>query len=296
MEKTELLQLPYIMEAQAQKHVTHNEAIRMLDALLHLSAVSRSALSPPAEPAPGTRYLIPNGALGDWESRGDQIAVFQDGAWEYFQPGSGWKLWLEDEATPLVFDGTVWAPLVDPDYDNLPSVGVNTQADPTNRLAVKSPAVLFSHDDSSQSEDMRLVLNKFAPSATASIIFQSAFTGHAEFGLAGNNDFLLKVSDGNGNWFNAIEARHTDGAVFVPHAQPSSVTRSNMDTNGLFTTVENYRPDGSLWRRSVLSGGQSPEYAQRDLSVFDATGSTSVAQYTFDLTYANGVLVEETVR
>ena len=32
MDSTPNLQLPYLMAAQAQKHVTHNEALRALDA------------------------------------------------------------------------------------------------------------------------------------------------------------------------------------------------------------------------------------------------------------------------
>lgn len=42
MDKTQNLNLPYILPSQAQKHVTHNEAIRALDAMLHLAVLSRA--------------------------------------------------------------------------------------------------------------------------------------------------------------------------------------------------------------------------------------------------------------
>jgi hypothetical protein len=42
MDKSDNLNLPYIMPSQAQKHVTHNEAIRALDAMLHLAVLSRA--------------------------------------------------------------------------------------------------------------------------------------------------------------------------------------------------------------------------------------------------------------
>ena len=64
MDTTENLNLPYILPAQAQKHVTHNEAIRALDALLHLAVLSRSATAPPASPVAGVRYIVPSGATG----------------------------------------------------------------------------------------------------------------------------------------------------------------------------------------------------------------------------------------
>jgi len=58
VENTNKLNLPYIIAAQAQKHVTHNEALRMLDALIHLSVLSRSISMPPSTPEEGDAYLI----------------------------------------------------------------------------------------------------------------------------------------------------------------------------------------------------------------------------------------------
>ncbi|MBO6548108.1 MAG: hypothetical protein JJ964_00645 [Rhizobiales bacterium] len=42
MDKTSNLQLPFIAPSQAQKHVTHNDALLALDALIQLSAISQS--------------------------------------------------------------------------------------------------------------------------------------------------------------------------------------------------------------------------------------------------------------
>lgn len=64
MEESENLSLPYIMPSQAQKHVTHNEAVRMLDALVQLSVADTALVSPPAEPVPGARYILPEGCTG----------------------------------------------------------------------------------------------------------------------------------------------------------------------------------------------------------------------------------------
>ena len=40
-----VLSLPYIQPAQAQKHVTHNEALRILDAITQLSVIDTSTLN-----------------------------------------------------------------------------------------------------------------------------------------------------------------------------------------------------------------------------------------------------------
>ena len=50
MNETANLSLPYILASQAQKHVTHNEAIRALDCLVQLSVESRVLTGPPASP------------------------------------------------------------------------------------------------------------------------------------------------------------------------------------------------------------------------------------------------------
>ena len=41
------LLLPYILAAQAQKHITHNEALRILDGLVQLSVLDRDLTAPP---------------------------------------------------------------------------------------------------------------------------------------------------------------------------------------------------------------------------------------------------------
>ncbi len=49
-QSSSLLALPYIQAAQAQKHVTHNEALRILDAVVQLSVAGISNTPPPRAP------------------------------------------------------------------------------------------------------------------------------------------------------------------------------------------------------------------------------------------------------
>ena len=65
MEQSANLQLPYIMPSQAQKHVTHNEAIRSLDALVHLAVLDRDLSAPPASPSNPVSYPTPAGPTAD---------------------------------------------------------------------------------------------------------------------------------------------------------------------------------------------------------------------------------------
>ena len=56
MRRTHLL--PYLLAAQAQKHVTHNEALRLLDGLVQLAVLDRDLTAPPGAPADGDRYIV----------------------------------------------------------------------------------------------------------------------------------------------------------------------------------------------------------------------------------------------
>ena len=99
------LLLPYILAAQAQKHVTHNEALRILDGLVQLSVLDRDLTAPPASPADGDRYIVASGATGDWAGWDLNVALWTDGAWLRLPPRTGWRAWVEDEGLLLVYDG-----------------------------------------------------------------------------------------------------------------------------------------------------------------------------------------------
>jgi hypothetical protein len=106
--ETPHLQLPYILAAQAQKHVTHNEALRILDGIVQLSVRDRDLTTPPGSPADGDRYIVAPGATGDWSGWDLNVALFTDGAWLRLPPRTGWRAWVEDEGALIVFDAAGW--------------------------------------------------------------------------------------------------------------------------------------------------------------------------------------------
>lgn len=189
-DNTTNLEMPFIMPAQAQKHVTHNEALLRLDAIVHL-AIAAELAAPPEEPAEGACYLIAAPASGPWTGKEGQIAARQDGAWNFARPREGWRAWFVSSQTFRIFSGGSWHTIVAQagDFEQL---GINATPDTTNRLALSSPASLFNHAGNSH----QVKINKAAAGDTASLLFQSNWTGHAEMGLAGDNAFSIKVSDG----------------------------------------------------------------------------------------------------
>ena len=83
MTDTPRLALPAIEAAQAQKHVTHNEALVLLDALTHLAVESRALSAPPGSPGEGSSY-IPRLAQAAPGAVGMRKSLFTAAA-----PGSG---------------------------------------------------------------------------------------------------------------------------------------------------------------------------------------------------------------
>ena len=97
------LLLPYLLSAQAQKHVTVNEALRLLDGLVQLAVLDRHLTAPPVSPADGARYIVATGATGAWSGWDLNVAYWVDGAWMRLVPRSGWQAWVVDEATFLAW-------------------------------------------------------------------------------------------------------------------------------------------------------------------------------------------------
>lgn len=103
---TARLVLPYIAAAQAQKHVTHNAAIRALDALAQLSLQSVTETSPPGAPSDGQCWYVPAGALGIWAGKAGTIAAYEAGAWDFYPARPGFCAYVADQRRMRVFDGT----------------------------------------------------------------------------------------------------------------------------------------------------------------------------------------------
>lgn len=103
------LGLPFLEAAQAQKHVSVNEALRRLDAAVQLVVVSRVLTSPPGSPDEGARYIAGASADGAWTGHDGEIAVWSDGAWDWFTPQTGWRAFDVTDGCFVYFTGAGWA-------------------------------------------------------------------------------------------------------------------------------------------------------------------------------------------
>lgn len=108
MPNSPALGLPLLAAAQAQKHVTVNEALMRLDVLTQMAFKSRSLATPPVSPAEGDTYLIPSGATGAWATWDLNVAVFRDGVWMKLPPRPGWQGFTVDSLETVYFNGSAW--------------------------------------------------------------------------------------------------------------------------------------------------------------------------------------------
>ena len=267
------LKLPLLLSSQTQKHITYNEAVVSIDNLMMLSVVSRNIGVPPSNPQEGDRYLISSGSSGEWAGKSGQIAAYNNLGWKCYPPKSGFLCYVTAENLYLVHNGTNWInlPVSEGSLQNLPSIGIDTVADTNNPLSAKINNGLFTAKYVSEGGigDVRLKLNKEAANKTASFIFQDNWSGRAEIGLTGDDNFHFKVSSDGTNWKDALMIDKSSGAVTpasLVHAPSSKPIYSYMPC----TISDIYRIDetcGANPRTATISG----------VSVDTITLSTSVA-------------------
>ena len=108
MSETSQLGLPMLQPAQAQKHVTVNEALAKIDGLAQLVLSSATQATPPVSAADGTAFFVPAGGVNEWAGQDGNIAIYSNGGWVFSAPKRGWRAFILDESASAVFDGATW--------------------------------------------------------------------------------------------------------------------------------------------------------------------------------------------
>ncbi|MEM6712522.1 MAG: DUF2793 domain-containing protein [Pseudomonadota bacterium] len=206
--------LPLIMASQAHKHLVHNEALARLEPLIQPVVQDVAASTPPVEAENADCVIVDDGAVDVFEGHDASIAAWIAGAWHFFVPKPGWTVTEADTGVIYVYTASGWTPATGgaatTDIDQL---GINATASQTNRLTVASDVSLFT----AETHDHRIVVNKAGASDTASLLFQSGWSGRAEMGLAGSDGFSFKVSPNGSIWHTAILIDETTGRATMPN-------------------------------------------------------------------------------
>ena len=88
--------LPLMATAQAQKEVTHNEALVLIDALLHTAVEGILTVAPaPGDGDIGKCWLIGSASSGKWANRSGHLAIWVGGSWRFAAPENGMRIWVK---------------------------------------------------------------------------------------------------------------------------------------------------------------------------------------------------------
>ncbi len=100
--------LPLVQAAQAQKHVTVNEALLRLEGFAMPILAGRDATQPPAAPAEGEVWGVGAGAVDAWAGQDGKLALFVNGGWLFAAPAVGWRAFDAATGSLLLHDGSDW--------------------------------------------------------------------------------------------------------------------------------------------------------------------------------------------
>ncbi len=137
---TENLRLPLLEGGQAQKHVTMNAALRVLDAAVQLNVLSASLSAPPGGAAEGDRYIVAAGPSGAWIGQAGAVAEFRGGAWIFIHAAEGWLAFDRNANRYLHWTGAGWGPgaglMSESEEAKLAGIAQNAAAQPLPRTIV----------------------------------------------------------------------------------------------------------------------------------------------------------------
>lgn len=116
MTTTPRLALNYLVAAQAQKEITHNDALNDLDFLAQATVIDRTLTAPPVSPATGDSYLVAASPTGAWSGYANYLAAYY-GGWKFKQPQTGWVCFARNDSKLVYYNGSAWSFLAAPYLD-----------------------------------------------------------------------------------------------------------------------------------------------------------------------------------
>lgn len=249
------LKLPVLQPSQAQKHVTHNEALSILDAVVQLSASSASTQDPPAAPDEGDRFIVPQGATGTWAGQADKIASYENGAWMFHTPQPGWRAYVLDVSAFRVFEAAGWRDMSHSLLENLIGLGIGTDTTSAPFSAKLNAALwtaLYAGDGGTG--DLIQTLNRETTADDAGLVLQTDFVSHALAGLFGNGNLRLAVSQDGSNFLDGLVIDAATGIASQPQL-PRFAGKTNFDNYAAANT----------WIKIAIN-----DLSYNDQGVFDA--------------------------
>lgn len=281
------LALPLLQAAQAQKHVTHNEALARLDLLVQLTVQEFDADTPPTGPQEGQVWATGASPSGDWTGQPDMLAAWVNAGWLFITPQAGWLASDPVSGALWVRAAAQWTPAASDTLDNLDGIGIATSHDAVNRLSVASEATLLTHAGTGH----QLKINKAASTDTASLLFQTGFGGRAEMGTTGSDNFEIKVSPDGTSFFTGAAFDGATGQASFPNGALIAGAQAYHHANLVGTVAQ---AGGAAIERGSNANGEYVRFADGTQMCWQTVTSGPVTQFgagTFGNPYSSSGMV-----
>lgn len=102
------LAMPLLAAGQAQKEMTHNEALAMLDIAVQARVAAAGVNDPPADPAIGACWIVGDAPTGAWADQAGTIAGWTSDGWRFVVPVEGLAAWVGDQAVAARWLSGAW--------------------------------------------------------------------------------------------------------------------------------------------------------------------------------------------
>jgi Protein of unknown function (DUF2793) len=106
--QSDRLKLPFLVAAQAQKEVTHNEALALTDIAVQAVVQSVAPAAVPGSPVPGQCWIVGATPTGAWAGRAGHIAAWTAGGWRFVTPFEGMQAWSIADGQMVRRTATAW--------------------------------------------------------------------------------------------------------------------------------------------------------------------------------------------
>lgn len=105
---TPRLGLPFLAAGQAQKELTHNEALALADAAICPAIQAVGVDAPPANPVLGQCWIVGAAPSGAWTGQAQALAIWTSGGWRFVPAVDGLQAWVLSDRVWAVRDGGIW--------------------------------------------------------------------------------------------------------------------------------------------------------------------------------------------
>ena len=226
MNKSSHLNFDLIMQNQAQKEVTVNEALVAIDAILNTGVKKLFVNDPVNNPGSGDLYIVGPNPTGPWSGESYNIAYYYVNDWHFIVPNIGMTLWAQEYNQMYTYNSNGWISSVGgvhnilvptDDYDNI-----------CLEQSIKSSMLING------SESNNGVVNFTLPAQLSLKLYKVTSADVTVFGTDENNQpiqELIKKTNNleSQNWFKTITK--------VEAANISGVGTMTLGTSGRLVTV-----------------------------------------------------------